>query len=80
MTTWQDGGRRLHVPIENVIVRDCEMRDGHGGVVIGSEISGGARNTFAEPCRMDSPRRSQPPEQARVPPARHSAQATLTSR
>jgi polygalacturonase len=49
-------GRRLHAPIENVIVRDCEMRDGHGGVVIGSEISGGARNIFAERCRMDSPR------------------------
>ena len=32
------------------------MRDGHGGVTIGSEISGGARNIFAEHCRMDSPR------------------------
>jgi len=51
-----DDGRRLHMPIENVIIRDCEMRDGHGGVVIGSEISGGARNIFAEKCRMDSPR------------------------
>jgi polygalacturonase len=49
-------GRRLHTPIENVVIRDCEMRDGHGGVVIGSEISGGARNIFAERCRMDSPR------------------------
>jgi polygalacturonase len=51
-----DDGRRLHTPIENVVIRDCEMRDGHGGVVIGSEISGGARNIFAERCRMDSPR------------------------
>ncbi len=49
-------GRRLHTPIRNVIIRDCQMRDGHGGVVIGSEISGGARNIFAERCRMDSPR------------------------
>jgi len=49
-------GRRLHTPIENVVIRDCEMRDGHGGVVIGSEISGGARNIFTERCRMDSPR------------------------
>ena len=31
------------------------MKDGHGGVVIGSEVSGGARNIFAEDCRMDSP-------------------------
>ena len=51
-----EDGRRLHAPIENVVIRDCEMRDGHGGVVIGSEISGGARNIFAERCRMDSPR------------------------
>ena len=51
-----DDGRRLKTPIENVVVRDCEMKDGHGGVVIGSEISGGARNIFAERCRMDSPR------------------------
>jgi len=49
-------GRRVNTPIENVIVRDCEMKDGHGGVVIGSEISGGARNIFVERCRMDSPR------------------------
>ena len=48
-------GRRLNVPIENVIVRNCEMKDGHGGVTIGSEISGGARYVFAENCRMDSP-------------------------
>jgi hypothetical protein len=39
-----------------VIIRDCVMKDGHGGVTIGSEISGGARNIFAEKCRMDSPR------------------------
>ena len=50
-----DDGRRVNVPIENVIVRDCDMKDGHGGVVIGSEISGGARNIFALGCRMDSP-------------------------
>ena len=50
-----DDGRRVGVPIENVIVRNCAMKDGHGGVVIGSEISGGARNIFAEGCRMDSP-------------------------
>jgi polygalacturonase len=51
-----DDGRRVGVPVENVIIRNCTMKDGHGGVVIGSEISGGARNIFAERCRMDSPR------------------------
>ena len=50
-----DDGRRLNVPIQNVIVRDCVMKDGHGGVVIGSEISGGARHIYAERCQMDSP-------------------------
>lgn len=50
-----EDGRRLGVPVENVIVRNCRMRDGHGGVVVGSEISGGARWIFAERCQMDSP-------------------------
>ena len=48
-------GRRLAVPSENIIIRECEMRDGHGGVTLGSEISGGVRNVFTERCRMDSP-------------------------
>lgn len=48
-------GRRLNAPTENVIVRDCRMKDGHGGVTIGSEISGGVRNVFVERCVMDSP-------------------------
>ena len=50
-----DDGRRLNVPVENVVIRNCTMKDGHGGVVIGSEISGGARNVFAEKCQMNSP-------------------------
>jgi polygalacturonase len=48
-------GRRLHAPTENVIVRGCEMRDGHGGVTVGSEISGDVRWVFAERCVMNSP-------------------------
>jgi len=48
-------GRRVNRPVENVVVRNCRMKDGHGGIVIGSEISGGARNIFAENCLMDSP-------------------------
>jgi len=31
------------------------MKNGHGGVVIGSEISGGYKNLFVENCQMDSP-------------------------
>ena len=48
-------GRRVNMPSENIIVRGCTMKDGHGGVVIGSEVSGGVRNVFAEDCKMDSP-------------------------
>jgi polygalacturonase len=48
-------GRRVGVAAENIIVRGCTMKDGHGGVVMGSEISGDCRNVFVENCRMDSP-------------------------
>lgn len=50
-----DDGRRIGVPSENIIVRNSTMKDGHGGVVMGSEISGGVRNVFIENCKMDSP-------------------------
>ena len=48
-------GRRVNVPSENIIIRNCQMLDGHGGVVLGSECSGGIRNVFVENCTMDSP-------------------------
>jgi polygalacturonase len=48
-------GRRLHAPSENIIVQNCTMKDGHGGVTLGSECSGGIRNVYARNCRMDSP-------------------------
>jgi polygalacturonase len=48
-------GRRWSIPSQNIIVRNCRMADGHGGVVIGSEISGGFYNLFVEDCEMDSP-------------------------
>lgn len=48
-------GRLWDRPSENIIIRNCEMKNGHGGVVIGSEISGGCRNVYAENNVMDSP-------------------------
>lgn len=48
-------GRKWNLPSKNIIVRNCVMEDGHGGVVIGSEISGGCNNVFVENCKMDSP-------------------------
>lgn len=48
-------GRRLNTPSQNIVIQGCRMKDGHGGVTVGSEISGGVRNVFAENCQMDSP-------------------------
>jgi polygalacturonase len=48
-------GRLWKKPSENIIVRKCEMKDGHGGVVLGSEISGNVKNVWVEDCQMDSP-------------------------
>lgn len=50
-----EDGRRIGRPAENHIIEGCEMKDGHGGVVIGSEIAGGARNIYAVNNTMDSP-------------------------
>lgn len=50
-----EDGRRIGVPSENIVIRNCKMRNGHGGVVIGSEMSGGVRNVFVENCEMSSP-------------------------
>lgn len=50
-----EDGRTIGKPAENHIIENCEMKDGHGGVVIGSEISGGAKNIYAINCNMDSP-------------------------
>jgi polygalacturonase len=48
-------GRRVAVPSQNIIITNCAMKDGHGGVTIGSEASGDVRNVFVDNCRMDSP-------------------------
>ncbi|MCQ2204987.1 MAG: glycoside hydrolase family 28 protein [Bacteroidales bacterium] len=48
-------GRRWARPSENIYVRNCIMKNGHGGVVLGSEISGGYKNLWVENCKMSSP-------------------------
>lgn len=50
-----EDGRNIGRPAENHIIENCMMKDGHGGVVIGSEIAGGARNIYALNNVMDSP-------------------------
>jgi polygalacturonase len=48
-------GRRLAAPSERIVIRNCRMRAGHGGVTVGSEVSGGVRDVFAESNAMSSP-------------------------
>lgn len=43
-------GRRRNMPTQNVIVRRNVVYAGHGGFVVGSEMSGGAKNLFVEDC------------------------------
>jgi len=37
------------------VIQKCRMKNGHGGVAIGSEGSGGVRRVFVEDCTFDSP-------------------------
>ncbi|MGD6748337.1 glycoside hydrolase family 28 protein [Streptomyces sp. BH106] len=48
-------GRRVNVPMEHALVEGCQMRDGHGGVTVGSETTGGVGDIVARGCRMSSP-------------------------
>jgi len=48
-------GRRLKAPSQRIVVRGCRMRAGHGGVTIGSEVSGDVRDVFVERDTMSSP-------------------------
>jgi len=52
-------GRRVGRPSENIVIRGCRMKDGHGGITIGSEMSGGVRNVYVEDCQLDSPNLNQ---------------------
>lgn len=46
-------GRKMGRPDENITIENCTMRHGHGGVVIGSEMSGGVRNVVVSNCVFD---------------------------
>jgi polygalacturonase len=43
-------GRKRGMPTENVIIRGCTVYASHGGFVIGSEMSGGAKNIYVSNC------------------------------
>ena len=45
-------GRRRARPAENILVDNCKVFKGHGGFVVGSEMSGGARNISVRNCQF----------------------------
>jgi len=47
-----EDGRRVGRACRNITVEDCMMLHGHGGVVIGSEMSGGVRNVHVRNCNF----------------------------
>jgi polygalacturonase len=47
-------GRTFARPSENIVIRNIDMGSRHSGLCIGSEMSGGVRNVFAEDCTLDS--------------------------
>lgn len=45
--------RRIGFPCENILISNCIMHSGHGGVVIGSEMSADVRNVLISNCVFD---------------------------
>ena len=43
-------GRKRAMPTQDVVIRNCTVYAAHGGFVIGSEMSGGAKNIYVEDC------------------------------
>ncbi|WP_069661101.1 glycoside hydrolase family 28 protein [Arcticibacter eurypsychrophilus] len=43
-------GRKRAMPTENVLIKNCTVYHAHGGFVVGSEMSGGAKNLFVTDC------------------------------
>jgi polygalacturonase len=46
-------GRKLNAPNENITITNCTMLAGHGGVVIGSEMSAGVKKVVISNCVFD---------------------------
>jgi polygalacturonase len=50
---YNEDGWRVGKPTENVVMRWCYSNKGHGGLVIGSEMSGDVRNVYMHDCEFD---------------------------
>lgn len=49
-----EDGWRVNRPAEDILIEKCHFAYGHGGVAIGSEMSGGIRNIEIRDCLVDS--------------------------
>jgi polygalacturonase len=47
-----EDGRKRNRPTENLIVYNCTVFKGHGGFVVGSEMSGGVKNVYVSNCQF----------------------------
>lgn len=47
-------GRRVNTPCQNIVIAHSTFANGHGGVTIGSEMTGGVRNVHAHDLTMNS--------------------------
>lgn len=45
-------GWRLKAPTKNIVIRNCEIRDGHQLLAVGSELSGGIENIYVNNCTV----------------------------
>jgi polygalacturonase len=43
-------GRKRARPTENLVIKNCIVYHGHGGVTVGSEMSGGVKNVYVSGC------------------------------
>ena len=50
---YNEDGWRVAKPTENVVMRHCSSKRGHGGLVIGSEMSGDVRNVYMHDCEFE---------------------------
>ncbi|TDU02392.1 polygalacturonase [Streptomyces sp. 846.5] len=47
-------GRRLNTPSQNIVIQSSTFANGHGGITIGSEMTGGVRDVYARDLTMTS--------------------------
>jgi polygalacturonase len=47
-------GRRVNAGCQNVVIQNCDFANGHGGITIGSEMTGGVRNVYGRDLTMNS--------------------------